>query len=203
MPAWVPITKDGISPSARIYADRYLMMEALAPSGGTVLEIGIGFGAFSEKIIQSKSPNAFIAVDTFDMHHTEIVWGVPTKEQFGGRTHEAYYRSRIKKLVKNLQVLVGFSSETLPTLPDASCDFIYVDGAHDYENVFTDAAHSARLLAPGGTIIFNDYVMMDVHHLSPYGIVQAVNEFVNTGQWEVVGFALEPNMFCDIAVRRR
>jgi len=53
-----------------------------------------------------------------------------------------------------------------------------------------------------GTLIFNDYVMYDHLQRVEYGVVQAVNQLVIDGDWRVVGFALNHNMFCDIAIRR-
>jgi hypothetical protein len=36
----------------------------------------------------------------------------------------------------------------------------------------------------------------------PYGVVQVVNELIVSRGYEIIGFALEKNMFCDIAVRK-
>ena len=36
-----------------------------------------------------------------------------------------------------------------------------------------------------------------------YGVVPAVNELVVSEGWQVVGFALQQHMFCDIALRPR
>jgi hypothetical protein len=52
-------------------------------------------------------------------------------------------------------------------------------------------------------MIFNDYVMFDPFTATSYGVVQAVNEMLQEGTWEISAFAFQPYMFCDIAVRRR
>jgi hypothetical protein len=36
-----------------------------------------------------------------------------------------------------------------------------------------------------------------------YGVVRAVNELINQHDLEVLGLALEINMFCDVAVQKR
>ena len=53
-----------------------------------------------------------------------------------------------------------------------------------------------------GLLVFNDYIMVDHHYGTPYGVVRAVNELVTASDWKVVGFALQQQMFCDIALCR-
>jgi hypothetical protein len=52
-------------------------------------------------------------------------------------------------------------------------------------------------------VVFNDYIMWDHVTDSAYGVVPVVNELVVNGGWEVVAFALEHQLFCDIAIRPR
>jgi len=64
-----------------------------------------------------------------------------------------------------LRILKGRSIEHLPHLIDAgeAFDLILVDGSHRMLDVVVDAALAWRLLAPGGLMIFDDY-LYDVHH---------------------------------------
>ena len=88
-------------------------------------------------------------------------------------------------------------------LEDGAFDLVYVDAGHEYDEVRRDGAVAARKLTPGGVLIFNDYIMVDHHYGTPYGVVRAVNELVTASDWKVVGFALQQQMFCDIALCRR
>lgn len=36
-------------------------------------------------------------------------------------------------------------------------DFVFVDGAHDYQSVRKDTENALRLLRPGGVILWHDY----------------------------------------------
>jgi len=51
----------------------------------------------------------------------------------------------------------GYSSSTIPVLPDNSFDIIYIDGNHEPEYVLEDAVLSFRKLKQGGVMIFDDY----------------------------------------------
>ena len=53
--------------------------------------------------------------------------------------------------------LIGYSQVTLRSLPLDSFDIVYIDGSHDENDVFEDAALSWRLLKKGGILIFDDY----------------------------------------------
>lgn len=79
---------------------------------------------------------------------------------------------------------------------------IYIDAAHDYESVKRDAEIAQQKIRRDGIIVFNDYVMYDPFIGAEYGVVQAVNELLVRGGWDVIGFALEKSLFCDIAIQR-
>tara|TARA_B110000902_G_scaffold158297_1_gene181499 strand:- start:787 stop:1332 length:546 start_codon:yes stop_codon:yes gene_type:complete len=63
----------------------------------------------------------------------------------------------------------GFSYDILPTLNE-QFDFIYIDGAHDYESVRQDIQLSLPLLKKGGVIAGHDY------QREHRGVVRAVGE---------------------------
>jgi hypothetical protein len=191
-----------IADGARLFADRYAMVAALAPRGGVVTEVGVAAGDFSQFIIDTLRPSRFYALDTFDMHKNEMIWGRPSSELFGNQTQLDHFQSRFAQQGAGVEARVGFSAELLGEFADQTFDFIYIDAGHDYENVRRDAQMAARKLKRDGLLVFNDYTIIDVFSLEGYGVVQAVNELVVAGGWQVSGFALQHSMFCDIALRR-
>jgi hypothetical protein len=201
----VALEPANVAANARVFASRDDLMASFAglrPS--TVAEIGVALGDFSQAMIETLRPAKFVAFDIFNMHCFPVHWGRPSSEIFGDLTHREFYEQRISGLGKNCELVVevGPSADQLPRYPDSAFDFIYIDGAHDYERVRTDAAQASRLASPDGVLIFNDYTLYDPVVLSPYGVVQAVNELLAAGEWVVVGFAFQRHMFCDIALRR-
>jgi hypothetical protein len=57
-------------------------------------------------------------------------------------------------------------------------------------------------LKHNGCLIFNDFNTYDPFLNVEYGVVRAASEMLASGEWRVVGFALEKHLFCDIALKR-
>lgn len=186
----------------KLFADRASMVREIAPKNTTnIAEIGVALGDFSVHIVECCQPKVFHAFDTFDMHLWPEHWGRSSAELFGESSHLETFVNRMSSQNCELETYQGLSSQTLPQC-DVEFDFVYVDGAHDYENVVGDAQQLVANVGPGGIVIFNDYTHWDHFIGSRYGVVQAVNEVVNKGLYRIVGFALEKNGFHDIALQR-
>ena len=48
----------------------------------------------------------------------------------------------------------------------------------------------------------NDYIMYDHFTKEEYGVVQATNEFMLANNFEMLYFALHPEMFCDVLIKK-
>src|SRR5260221_5742804 len=57
--------------------------------------------------------------------------------------------------------LIGSSQVVLRTFPRAQFDFVYIDGSHRVWDVVQDAGLASRLLRRGGTVVFDDYDLVD------------------------------------------
>jgi hypothetical protein len=73
------------------------------------------------------------------------------------------------------------SREAATRYHDRSLDFVFLDAAHDYENVKADIVGWKRKIKPGGYLGGHDYQL-----LFP-GVIQAVQE--EFPQSEILGFA--------------
>jgi hypothetical protein len=202
-PAPHPTLRDQHVDGARLYANRFDALAEVKPNG-RVAEIGVAAGDFTEAVLRVVQPERFDAIDIFQLHEWPTLWGRSTKEWFEGRTHREFYESRFEREIDAgvLHVFEGDSSAVMATRPDAYYDMIYIDGDHSFEGVLRDAEASVLKLKGDGLLIFNDYTMMDHVSASPYGIVPVVNEFCANRGWTVAYFALQHELFCDIALRR-
>jgi hypothetical protein len=190
--------------NAKLFASRDYLLKYFAPQlmHGTVAEVGVMFGDFSEVIAQTIEPKLLVAIDRFDAHIYPIIWGKPSAETFKNLTHLEYYKQRISGRGLEIRCEAGDSWECLSRYPDESFDMIYVDAGHDYESVKKDTDMAQRKIKPTGILMFNDYIKYSHFDDCFYGIIPAVNNLVVNKGFEVVGFALQPDMYCDIAVRR-
>lgn len=82
------------------------------------------------------------------------------------------FQTNTNFLGEQLRVLKGTTKQFSTFLPTAHFELIFIDAAHDYENVKQDVHIAFRAIKPGGIICGHDY------HSDGVGVVQAVNELV-------------------------
>jgi hypothetical protein len=187
----------------RLFADRFALISALKFAAPPVVsEIGVASGNFSEFLIKTLRPSEFHAFDKFELETESHVMGRNPRELFEGKTHLEFYRDRFRNVDTRMHLHVGDSKAMLPSKDGDAFDLVYVDAGHYYWDVKRDAYEATRIARRDGVVIFNDYLMYDHWTREPYGVVQAVNELIAETDWKVVAFALQHDMFCDIAVAR-
>jgi hypothetical protein len=168
---------------------------------GAIAEVGVALGDFSELLLQKLKPSLFVAFDNFEMDSWSDVWGSSKEKAFHGLSHVEFYRHRFRDRPE-VRIDAGFSHETLPRHADETFDLIYIDANHRYEAVKVDTEIAKTKIKRDGILMFNDYMMYDHNAHFAYGVVQAVNELVVAEDWRVIGLGLNPQMYCDIAIRR-
>jgi len=189
---------------ARLFFDRSAMLLALRPEKGlSICEVGVGLGGFSRFLIDHMKPSNLVAIDLFDLHTKPLLWGKPPTALFGARTHRRYYEDTFDYARGIMSVREGLSDQRLAECPEEYFDILYVDAGHTYDDVRRDSAAGAPKVKPDGLLVFNDYTLHDHLGEAEYGVIQAVNELVVATDWKVVGFSLQKEMYCDIALQRQ
>jgi Methyltransferase domain len=196
------LTREHVA-GAHLFADRKdLILSLPIPQGGIIAEVGVARGDFSEFLLAQCRPRKFVAFDSFTLDQESTVWGTDPAVYFNGLSHLEYYKRRFASWGNTVIVEAGLSHTGLARYSQREFDLIYIDAGHDYESVKRDTDLSTRLVKDTGVLVFNDYTMYDHFTNSQYGVVPAVNELIVHQGWRVAGFALEKNMFCDIALSR-
>jgi hypothetical protein len=95
-------------------------------------------------------------------------WGVDNYEPFPEQAfdREADYQTAVARLLPHAgrtKLLRHSSVEAAKFFPPASVDFVYIDGAHDYESVSTDLAAWFPKLSPHGILAGHDWTDHQVH----------------------------------------
>lgn len=191
--------------NAKLFAGRENLLRHFAPqlAHGTIAEVGVMFGDLSEFILHTIDPDTLVAIDRFDAHLYPLIWGKPSQEAFKGMAHLEYFKKRFSNSRAIVRCEQGDSWECLSRFPDQSFDMIYIDAGHDYESVKKDAEVAQSKIKMTGLLVFNDYIKYSHFDDCYYGVVPVVNNLVVQDGFEVAGFALQPDMYCDIALRNR
>ena len=200
LPDPVPRLPGELVENATVLADRDALLPLL-PRGGVVVEVGVGLGDFSAKLIEACRPAEFIAIDTFRLHELPLFWGRPPSDIFGDRTHGAWYRDRFGSA--SVRILEGPSHAQMLQLSDEAADVIYIDADHTRPGVAADLAVAARKIKPDGWLVINDYILVDqLGATEPYGVIYATNEFMLEHRWAMQYLTLHSHMYCDVVLRR-
>jgi hypothetical protein len=131
-------------------------------------EIGVAEGLFSRDILTWGVVKLYM-VDLW-AHQPDVTGDGNSSQEW----HEINYENAMRLVYpfgEKAVVLRGMSAEMASKVPDESLGFLYLDAAHDYDNVLKDLQHWVPKVVRGGVIAGHDY-------LNPaYGVKEAVMEF--------------------------
>ncbi|MDL2403831.1 class I SAM-dependent methyltransferase [Rhizobium mayense] len=153
------------------------------PGDGVAIEVGTQAGLFAEFILTTH-PN--IKLHVVDMNYGPFRYDLLNPYIEAGR----------------LSPIEGYSWEELSKFPDEHFDWIYIDASHMYDHVRQDLEMAKTKVKLGGHIICNDYTAWSPLEGDPYGVLQAVNEFLVSENFEVTHLSLDGWGYHDIAMQR-
>lgn len=140
-------------------------------------EIGVQAGVHAEQLL-SVWPGTLILIDPWTQYdygiYTDMA-NIATEEQ------ELYMTDCFRRMAKfgdRAQVVRMFSHEAAVKMPDASLDFVYIDGNHTYPYVKRDLELWYPKVKVGGLVSGHDYTVNAEDIIRGFGVKPAVNEFV-------------------------
>ncbi len=179
------------SRTARRAASRDFMFDIL-PKGGTVAEVGVFGGDFSERIIALNQPRELHLIDPWFTKDDGTLYDGPTqrfetKEQ-ASRTLETQFQSVAARFAAELQsgrvrMHRMLSQDAAPAFADEALDWAYIDASHYYTDVRNDIELYFPKVKRGGFITGDDYGRRGFWD---HGVTRAVNEFIELGLTDVI-----------------
>jgi predicted O-methyltransferase YrrM len=155
----------------------------LLPKKALCCEVGTDQGIFARQIIKSCFPKELVIVDI-------------SFERF---EYDKFREVDVQGVAKTYEM---DSVECLSSFPERYFDWIYIDGDHSYEGAKRDLNVAMNKVKDEGYIVCNDYTTWSVSSMTKCGVARAVNEFCLNFNWKFVYFALQGNMYYDVAMKR-
>jgi predicted O-methyltransferase YrrM len=154
------------------FPNLYKMAVDESPDNAHFVEIGTWMGKSASymavEIINSKKNIKFDCIDTWQgsIEHTD-------REEIKENTLYDKFISNIEPIKNNINTIRMPSLEAVNLYQDNSLDFVFIDAAHDYENVIKDIRAWYPKVKKNGLFAGHDY------DPSWHGVIKAVDEFAN------------------------
>jgi hypothetical protein len=174
----------------------------LLPKGGRWAEIGAFRGENAARLLDHCAPSELHLIDPWKFE-LDFDWFNPPawSPRFGDAARFVRQLSDWAKIPEGLhvneffeelyaQVAAQFATDqrvkihratsraAAPLFRDGYFDFIYLDGAHDYETVLADLQLYHPKLNENGAILGDDYCEHGSAENAQYGVIAAVNKFL-------------------------
>lgn len=139
-------------------------------------EVGVERGLFSKRICRLNPQLKLYGIDCW-----KVIDGY--RNHVPQEKLDAFYKETQERMGSfNYQIIRDWSLSAVNKFADESLDFVFIDAAHDYQNVKADIIAWARKVKPGGIVAGHDYI--DQMHGVEYGVIKAISEYVSENKIE-------------------
>lgn len=159
-------------------------------------EIGVKRGKNAKRMFARIKPKKLHLIDP---------WGKDASHAYSAHepteNMQAFYEANVAwaNLPENggrIDIIRDYSVEAAKRFPDNYFDWAYIDGLHDYENVYADLAAFAPKIKPGGFLFGDDYwdlsvnpnkkIKRDMPEERALGMINGVNDFCTHHGYELL-----------------
>lgn len=169
------------------HPDREDMLTSM-PQKGTVAELGVDKGDFSEKILSTTNPAQLFLIDVWDSERYNEEKMRKVKQRFDNDDRVSIIRER--------------SGVALKEFEDDFFDWVYIDTTHSYEQTLKELNLSRRKVKEDGFIAGHDYCVGNASKGFSYGVIPAVHEFCVQENWRIAHLSLETGGHSSFALER-
>jgi len=164
------------------------------PKGGEGAEIGVAKGEFSQTLLEVLQPRKLHLIDPWE-HQTRDDYARDGNNASAAEQEQRYgaVRDKFAAEIDAGRVVLhrAYSQDVASGFEDHQLDWIYIDGLHSYEGCRADLEHYKRKVKPDGFILGHDYTNHAVAQQMDFGVVEAVNEFVQEEGFAFVALTQE------------
>lgn len=171
----------------KTYPDRNAMIRTLAPDS-IVAEIGTQRGDFAAEILKT-NPYRLYLIDVWAHQKGDYEADVANVDDGGQQANYRYVCERFAREIETGQVVVMRMSsiEAASKIADDVLDAVYLDANHTKRAVSEDLRAWAPKVNGLGVIMGHDYTDRPEALKMKFGVIEAVTEFCEEGQWKLVG----------------
>ena len=135
-------------------------------------EIGVEYGYFSEVLCKANPKLKLYCIDAWTTYNG---WNDYTSQE---RLNIVYEEAKIRLAQYNCEIIKAFSMDAVKNFTDDSLDFVFIDGAHDFQNVTNDICEWSKKVRKGGIISGHDYFRSKGKYIND--VVSVVNSYTYT-----------------------
>ena len=140
-------------------------------------EIGIATGYYSKHLCHYCPNLKLYSIDAWEL------FSGCTNNETKEIMDQLYKTARENLAGTNCQIIRDWSINAVKRFADKSLDFVYIDGAHDYKNVYQDIREWSKKVRRGGIIGGHDYndpssLGKKGYYKEVYDVKSAVNDWV-------------------------
>ena len=140
----------------------------------SILEIGVYTGRRAKEMIEAakvfNKKIEYYGFDLFEMMNDKLL-----KKEMSKIPHSE--KKILKKLSKiaNVKLFKGFTNKTLPKLKNTKVDFIFIDGGHAVNTIYSDWIKCKNFIKKNTVIVFDDYYVYDKKIIKKFGCNKVID----------------------------
>lgn len=183
-----------LEPPDRLLQEARVRLLQVVPVGGTVAEVGTFRGDFARQIIDTSKVKELNLIDPWK-HQDDLGYPLDLTNVSDGH-HEVVFGSvlaRFSKEINRGQVILhrGLSHDVVNKFPDEYFDWVYIDANHTFESVLSDLRLFSKKTKEDGFICGDDFDNHINAQKKNFGVVRAVNEFIEETGYRLVALFLD------------
>lgn len=176
--------------NTKLLANRNELLKLL-PKGGICAELGVDIGGFSSSIIHFTQPKKLYLIDAWNSERYSSSKMAEVENKFFEEIRSG-----------QIELIRGLSTEVVNNFQDNYFDWIYIDTDHSYETTAKELELYRNKVKADGMICGHDYIVGNWNAHIRYGVMEAVSEFCNSYDWELIYLTTEMDIKPSFAIRK-